>query len=424
MKRLVYRKFKGLEIRCLKCGKTIHNNVSPYKNCKHPIENTAYRTIVFYNGKRITKTLVSRSYEGAVKELIDYRTDILNGIIPNSPVHIKPQLLIDCMAMYLDYLADIDTPNHQKKHNSDGYLNSINSFFNKYKEFIKGKGIDINTLKITDINDHLIGEYYSFLLNRTTSAYTFNHHVKAMRSVYSFLIEKKGYQIRNPFKEIKLKTEKGTNNSISTKDFYALLDIIKPEGAIQKIGKTTIRNMYKYWLKDAIKLKAFTGRRNEEIFVMSWDMINYENGEPIYIKSPNIKLNKLKNNLHQQEYEYTYIPVIKELEDLLIDIGLNENKGSKNYIIAPEILGRQNMEKVASKSFTFFFKRLNRNYKIQMKQLRSTYITASEIYSYRQVFKLQQHTNYRTTAKHYNNQKEIAKFISKDRSEHRFTVFE
>jgi hypothetical protein len=34
-----------------------------------------------------------------------------------------------------------------------------------------------------------------------------------------------------------------------------------------QIGKTR-RNMYRPWLKDLIKLKAFTGRRNAELFAM------------------------------------------------------------------------------------------------------------------------------------------------------------
>lgn len=77
----------------------------------------------------------------------------------------------------------------------------------------------------------------------------------------------------------------------------------------------------------------------------------------------------------------------------------------------------------ASKSFTFFWDRLKRDYDITLKHLRSTYITANDIYSRRQGPKLQQHANFMVTAKHYIDQKEIAKFISNDRSEYRFVVF-
>ena len=119
MERLTYRKFKGLEIRCLKCGKSIHNDNSSFNGCKHPIEKTAYRGIIIKpnsNGKRSTVTLKSRSYDEAIKELIDYRTDVYNGIdkFTVAKQKAKPQLLIDCMAMYIDYLSDIDVPEHKK----------------------------------------------------------------------------------------------------------------------------------------------------------------------------------------------------------------------------------------------------------------------------------------------------------------------
>ena len=74
---------------------------------------------------------------------------------------------------------------------------------------------------------------------------------------------------------VKLKSEKPTDISISGNDFYDLLSVISPDDAIAQIGKTK-RNMYRPWLKDLIKLKAFTGRRNAELFEMRWSMIHFE----------------------------------------------------------------------------------------------------------------------------------------------------
>ncbi len=104
MSRLVYKKFTGLEIRCLKCNKTVHKDYSPKGGCKHPIDKTAYRAIIVLPNsgtKRITKTLQSRIYDDAIKELIDYRRDVLKGIIqiPVKGMVFRPQLIIDCMAI-------------------------------------------------------------------------------------------------------------------------------------------------------------------------------------------------------------------------------------------------------------------------------------------------------------------------------------
>ena len=135
--------------------------------------------------------------------------------------------------------------------------------------------------------------------------------------------------------------------------------------------------MYRPWLKDLIKLKAFTGRRNAELFAMRWSMIHFEDDMPIYIESPNIKVNRQQNSFDEKDYQYAYIPVGEELLELLIELNLNENTNSNEYIIAPEVENRVNLEKQTSKYFTFFFKKLNRNYARQLKHLRQTYITST-----------------------------------------------
>ncbi len=101
-----------------------------------------------------------------------------------------------------------------------------------------------------------------------------------------------------------------------------------------KIGKKR-RNMYKVWLKDLIMLKAFTGRRNDELFEMRWDMIHYEDDQPIYIMSPDIKINKLQNNFDRRDFQFSYVPIGVELKSLLNQLGMKNKRGSSEYIIAP-----------------------------------------------------------------------------------------
>ncbi len=428
MNRLEYKPFKGLEIRCFKCNKTIHNDWKPKNGCRHPISNTAYRAIVIVPGtqkKRYSKKLESRTYSEAVKECIDFRTDVLNGMYQKNTLkeQAKPQLVIDCIWMYIDFLADVDVPEHMKKRNSEDYIISTRSHFNTYKQFLEAEKINTNLFKVTDVDSNHVGKYFSYLTEKSGANYTFNHRVKVMRALFEYLKEEKKYKIENPFKEIKLKPEKGKDVTVTREDFYALLEIITPTDAVMKIGKSTKRNMYRSWLKDAYKLKAFTGRRDDEIFYMKWNMIHFERGKPIYIQTPNLKINRLKNQYTSNDMDYVFVPVIEELEFLLIDLGLQFYRSSNEYIIAPECTSREAMVTQASKSFTFYWKKLNLNYDIRLKHLRSTYITASEIYSFRQGPKLKQHANYRVTDKHYNDQTKIAEFISKDRSKYRFVVF-
>lgn len=117
--------------------------------------------------------------------------------------------------------------------------------------------------------------------------------------------------------------------------------------------------------------------------------IIYENGLPIYMVSPNLKINRLRNNLSPEDLEITFIPIIKELEIFLQEKGMKQN--SDEYIIAPSEVNRKTIAEHASKAFTFFFKKLSRSYHMEMGSLRSKYITAQDIYSRKQGPKIQQH---------------------------------
>ena len=121
-------------------------------------------------------------------------------------------------------------------------------------------------------------------------------------------------------------------------------------------------------------------------------MIHFEDDMPVYIESPNIKVNKQQNNFDERDFQYAYIPVGEELLELLIDLKLDENYDSQKFIIAPEVENRQNLEKYASKYFTFFFKKLNRNYTMQLKHLRKTYITREDLFVNSKIS--MQHSNY------------------------------
>jgi hypothetical protein len=104
--------------------------------------------------------------------------------------------------------------------------------------------------------------------------------------------------------------------------------------------------------------------------------------------------------------------ISKELFELLIDLNLEENQNSNEYIIVPEVESRDNLEKYSSIYFTFFFKKLTRKYSRQLKHLRQTYITREDLFVNGGIS--MQHSNYRTTSKHYIDRREIAKQMVKN----------
>jgi len=102
----------------------------------------------------------------------------------------------------------------------------------------------------------------------------------------------------------------------------------------------------------------------------------------------------------------------KKSSEFLFELELIENQNSDNYIIAPEVENRDNIEKYASRYFSFFFKKLKRNYTRKLKHLRQTYTTKEHLFI-NDRFSMQ-HTNYRNTEKFYVDDGEVAKWMVKN----------
>jgi len=416
-KSIEYKRFPGLYVCCKVCGKNVFHKQSREKSCSHPIEKQFYKVqikIPNMGGKRTSKNLKAKTYDEAVIEFLDFKHKVYNPhLYEEDTKQEKPKYLTDAIAMYVDYLHDVDIPHHQKKHLSDTHIKVYVQFLTEFVRFLMENNYssNIENLKLISITEMIVGDYCIYIEEKGNSNYTFNSKIKTLRAFYNYLISVKEYSIKNVWKDVKLKAERPTDISINPDDFYSLLDIISPEKSRTQIGKTK-RNMYRPWLKDVIMLKAYTGRRNSELFAMKWNMIKYEDNRPMYIMSPNNKLNQLQNNTRDEDIQYAYIPIGEELLGLLMKLGLKDNRNSNSYIIAPEDPNRKSMEKYTSKYFTFFFKKLNRNYTIQFKHLRQTYITAEDMFLRRGVSL--QHADYRTTSKHYIDRKEIVKEMVKN----------
>lgn len=415
-KNLDYQKINGLFVFCRKCRSDINGNSKSATDCNHPFESQAYKAVIRIPNSgydRKTKILDARNFEDALLEFAQFKKQVKSPL-RNSIRKAKPSktnLLIELMPKYIDYMNDEKVPHHLKKHLAKSHIKSTTVFLQDFVKFLNNNGLNVRRIELKAITDSIVGKYCEFLETKDYSNYTYNAKIKALRTFYNYLIEKEDYPIKNVWKKVKLKSEKGTDESISAKDFYDLLEVINETDSSVRIGKTQ-RNMYKPWIKDLIRLKAYTGRRNAELFAMRWNMIHFEGGKPVFIQSPNIKINRQQNNFDEKDFQFAYVPVAEELSELLDELGLQMNIGSSDYIIAPDVLqNRKYLEDFASKSFTFFFKRLKREYSRQLKHFRKTYITQEDLFVNGRIS--MQHTNYNITSKHYIDRKEIAKQMVK-----------
>jgi len=220
---------------------------------------------------------------------------------------------------------------------------------------------------------------------------------------------KQGVIKHNVWAGFDLKRTNSTNKSVTAKEFEGLLAAISPVDSIKIFGRTK-RNLFRPWIKNLLRLKIYTGLRDEELFALKWNMIEFEGDTPIVVCSPNIKVNKAKNYFKQEEYEYNYVPVACELAQLFIELGLDKNRGSEEYVIAQGVSRTASVLKNYRRSVNFYFEKAFPNKGLKGKFLRHTYTTALNMH----VPKISlTHSAFRTTEKHYLDKKNIAAQIAK-----------
>ncbi|MBI3502602.1 MAG: tyrosine-type recombinase/integrase [Bacteroidetes bacterium] len=135
-----------------------------------------------------------------------------------------------------------------------------------------------------------------------------------------------------------------------------------------------IESLWKPWLRDAILLSIFSGRRAAEIFHLRFSSITEEKEEMTFIKSEDIKVNKIKN-LQGDSKKYVSIPITAEMKKLLLKLGYDENKKTEKYIIADsEKMKRDTMARHLWRAFGHYAKQIGINK--TFKSLRKTHASA------------------------------------------------
>ena len=141
-KTLEYKKFPGLYVCCKDCGRNVNHKQSGKKKCNHPIERQFYKGLLKVpgsNGERKSKSLKSKTFDDAVKEFLEFKNRVYNPhLYEEIPEQEKPELLVDALAMYVDYMQDIGVPHHKRKYLSTSHIKTSMQFL---KEFgTPGKG--------------------------------------------------------------------------------------------------------------------------------------------------------------------------------------------------------------------------------------------------------------------------------------------
>lgn len=384
MKLLKYKKFAGLHIVCKKCGRHIEVSQTPYKGCIHPIERQKYKAVIKLNGARKTKDLTSVDYDTAIKELLAFKDELSNPFkfISTTPKVVnKLELLTDCVMMYSDWLENIDVPKHLQVKRTNEYVKTTIRYVLNFTDFLQANKVNLNTFKIYDLNDNIVGKYYEHLEPLCKSTSTYNHNTKALKNFNNYLIDKKGYIIPNYFKDVNLKYENANPISVNDSDFIKLLDSISDVDSIHTFKTGERKNMFRPYTKDGIELVAFTGMRIEESMILKYsDIVLGDNGKIHHLIGTDLKFERAHNWNNTKEPKKVLIPYTKELEALLIRLNYKENLGMDKYLIAgDEKILRKTLACQLSDSFTFFRNKAGIENKFTLKCLRKTFLTKLHI---------------------------------------------
>ncbi len=363
--------YKGLKTFCKKCR--VNN-----PKCNHK-ESIVFRVVIkipMGGGSVKTKMLSSEKYEDAVLEAIQFRKELETNnyeIIEQRSDEGNNYSVIDAIVKYNQYLQGETDFAHLRKNISDAYREELIRYCKLFGKNLK-ETYDISKMRIVDITKKDVGQFYS-ALEKKYSAKTFNKCLNGLRCFFSFLIDVEDVDIKNPFE---IYTPKKINNSnieiISQDEFNDILKAI--DTYTQKLtlgGKGEVKNMYYPWLKNGFKLFLLTGGRREEIVELKWGNIYISENGIKFLMFENLKVERInKNRIAPKKY----VPINVDLEELLIEMGLNNKNSPNEYILYPDrdCTSKTIMDRL-SKSFTHYKKGAGIKKDISFNNLRKTYIT-------------------------------------------------
>lgn len=399
------------EIRSGTCGKTTKS----LRTCKDT-EYHMYKAFVMVPGtKRIkTRELGTTDVAEAMMKRKEFIHELKSQNFQATDAHlpkgeVKPMLLIECMALYVGFLNNEGVEEHQKRKRSDKHLWEIENHFTKFCKALKSKDIDHTIFKVDEINDRVVSHFHTYILDELGHANkTYNKIMGTMRQFIAWLIDKKKYEITNPFTSVQRRVENQDKTIISAKEFQTFLTAINPEKRWYVSPKGKRENRYKDWLEHAFRLALETGLRREEFMCLQFsDVILNEEGQPLFLKVENYKVNRIRGGKDVSN-DVKSVPITQGLLSLLQDLEFDKYKGTDRFLIGhEETTSRNALIELVSKAFTHYWNQTGIKRKVMLKHLRKTYLTALVEHFGDKAPTISDHSGIEVIMKHYANSERL-----------------
>jgi integrase len=363
---------KGLKIFCRTCR--IDN-----PKCKH-YERQVYRVRIHIPGDSSsvrTKFLEAENYNDAVAECVDFERELkANGYERTAVTFSETSTdysIVDAIVKYREFMSGESKFAHLKKNVTQGHIDESVRYCWKFVENLS-LSKNVKRMRPTDIKAEDVSNFYKWAEENYGNK-TFNKCFVAVRAFFEFLIDIEDFNMKNPFRKFVPKITTPANIDTITEDEFnqvlAAVDTFNP--FITLGGKGEKKNLYKPYLKNGFKLFLLTGGRREEVVDLKWsDIYSTPQGVKLFIID-NLKVKRMKKNNKECK---KYIGINIDLEDFLIELGMNEKIGTDEYILYPN---RTSTTKTImtdlSRGFSHYKEGAGIKKDISLSNLRKTYLT-------------------------------------------------
>lgn len=422
------KRFKGLKVLCYKCNRTVSEicktTGKSIQSCPYG-EKHIFKLVIHVPGtenERKTKQLETRDLNEAIKQAIEFEKEIKSnkknaGTSTNTKQSREaetPNLLLHALARYIGWLSGEGVPAHLKRDRTTEYISDVERAFTVLVACLRKNGYDVSSIQIEDINDEMVGRIYEYLLQeKKFSNRTFNKYFGAYTSFLKWYSNEYTV-VKNYFERAQRKKVNHNPEIINKEEYETLLAKITPENGIKDYGKgkKPIRNIYRPWLADGIRLGLETGRRREEIINLRFSDI-VDDGEVAYIKAENYKVNRIQNLTNHEEKKFIFIPITASLRQLIDKLGYMEKQNSDDFILAPEIKNNRVkiMSDTLSRGFSHYYDQVGSK-KLTFKSLRKSYITGLSLYMGENAKVITQHSGDEVLREHYIDKQVLTKAAS------------
>jgi len=321
--------------------------------------------------------LEAKNYNDAILECALIEKELIqNGFERNKQIfseELTDYNIGDAVVKYREYLSGESKFAHLKKNISQGHIDESIRFCWKFIENLSLTK-NIKRTRPTDIKTEDVSNFYIWS-EKNYSPKTFNKCFIAVRAFFEFLIEIENIEMKNPFRKFITKPVIPSSiDTITEEEFNLILNAVDTFNPFVTLGgKGEKKNMYKPYLKDGFKLFLLTGGRREEVVNLKWsDIFSTPQGVKLFIID-NLKVKRLKKDNKECK---KYIGINVDLEDFLVELGMNEKIGMDEFILHPNRTSTTNTIMTdLSRGFSHFKEGAGIKKDISLSNLRKTYLT-------------------------------------------------